>query len=548
MNLNTFLHKSAFNILEVSVRDSREKIIDQAENKSLLIDHEICNRAQSALNTSKLRVTEELNWLPGVAPNKAKKYLEELSQGLNPVDENLKLNGLVKANLLAAYLQTLDDSVKDILIIPLIINLSEAVDSIEISEIAKEINADRTLAGYAQINDLEQIENELKDKKIFFTGLVKNFLNELSSKKLVSIVTKIVDESTNNGAGRAPSLVHEIVSRYEDETFQVLTKQIQDINDLINEIKADAKLGEKAITPLYDELEELVESWDVIAQPIQLSTKALGTDHKMSIDLAGSIRSLSVFLLKEHDMLDTTVKINKLLKNVFKEVPQILELAGEDTGALDKIIKDEEQSRLNKKEFESEITYQAEIGLVFQDTLRISPKGVEYKGKHIELDDITSVMWGAIRHSVNGIPTGTDYSIHVSSPKKHIYISTRKKEVYSTFIDKLWRAACVRILFEYYNQLKNGNKITIGEAVIHDDGIVLLHHKFFKKDPVYKKWTEIQYWTSNGALVVADKDNKKVYIELPYISTSNVHILESMMRLSFKTGWTGKLSGYLDAR
>jgi hypothetical protein len=231
--IKTFLHESAFYILEVSVRDTREKIIDQAENKSLLMDHEICNRAQSALNTSKLRVSEELNWLPGLAPNKAKKYLEDLSQGVNPVDENLNLNSLVKANLLAAFVQTLDDSVKDVDIIPLIINLSEAVDSIEVSDITKEINADRTLAGYSQINDLEQIENEVRDKKIFFAGLIKNFLNELSSKKLVSVVTRIVAKSTNNGSKRAPSLIHEMVSRYEDETLQVLTKQIQDINDLI---------------------------------------------------------------------------------------------------------------------------------------------------------------------------------------------------------------------------------------------------------------------------------------------------------------------------
>lgn len=540
--INTFLHASSFYILEVSVRDTREKIIDQAENKSLLIDHEICNRAQTALNTSKLRVSEELNWLPGVAPNKAKKYLEDLSQGVNPVDENLNLNGLVKANLLAAFVQTLDDSAKDFDIIPLIINLSEAVDSIAVSDVTKEINADRTLAGYSQINDLEQIENEVKDKKIFFAGLIKNFLNELSSKKLVSVVTRIVAQSTNNGSKRAPSLIHEMVSRYEDETLQVLTKQIQDINDLINEIKTDAKSGEKAITPLYDELEELVEAWDAIAQPIQLSTKALGTDHRMSIDLAANIRSLSIDLFNDHNMPNICKRITELLKDIFKEVPQIYDKAQEDSATLETILSDRERSKEKQKDFDQEITYQTDVGLIFKDKLKISPEGVDYKSQHLDLAKIYSIRWGGVSGNY-----GTTYTITMCDEDGYeIRIETSELTQYSAFTDCLWKAVGVRILGEYLEALKGGKKLEIGGYKFDDFGIYLKVEKLFgSAETIYTKWGEVTYGSHAGSLNITCSKNNKLKASIDFMSVWDVHILETIIRISFKS-WKGRLSGLLE--
>ena len=505
------------------------------------MDHEICNRAQSALNTSKLRVSEELNWLPGLAPNKAKKYLEDLSQGVNPVDENLNLNSLVKANLLAAFVQTLDDSVKDVDIIPLIINLSEAVDSIEVSDITKEINADRTLAGYSQINDLEQIENEVRDKKIFFAGLIKNFLNELSSKKLVSVVTRITAKSTNNGSKQAPSLIHEMVSRYEDETLQVLTKQIQDINDLINEIKKDAHSGEKAITPLYDELEELVEAWDAIAQPIQLSTKALGTDHRMSIDLAANIRSLSIDLFNDHHMVNICKRINDLLKDIFKEVPQIYDKAHEDSATIETILSDREKSKEKQKEFDQEITYQTDVGLIFKDKLKISPKGVDYKSQHLDLAKIYSIRWGGVSGNY-----GNTYTIAMCDEDGYeIRIETSEFTQYNAFTDCLWKAVGVRILSEYLEVLKGGKKLEIGGYKFDDFGIYLKVEKLFGSgESIYTKWDDVSYGSHAGSLNITSTKNNKLKASIDFMTAWDAHILEAMIRISFKS-WKGKLSGLL---
>src|SRR3546814_5902743 len=64
-----------------------------------------------------------------------------------------------------------------------------------------------------------------------------------------------------------------------------------------------------------------------------------------------------------------------------------------------------------RDEWAHEITYRAEIGVMFKDTLSISPDGISWKGQSFSLDSITRVRWGGVRHSVNGVPTGTTYTI-----------------------------------------------------------------------------------------------------------------------------------------
>src|SRR3546814_20070857 len=46
--------------------------------------------------------------------------------------------------------------------------------------------------------------------------------------------------------------------------------------------------------------------------------------------------------------------------------------------------------------------------------------------------------------------------------------------IYSKFIDKLWRAVCVRLLGEMLEALKDGRDLYFGDALLHDDGIALV--------------------------------------------------------------------------
>jgi hypothetical protein len=107
-----------------------------------------------------------------------------------------------------------------------------------------------------------------------------------------------------------------------------------------------------------------------------------------------------------------------------------MERLDQDSEALDGFREKRKESERRSSEWAREITYEAEIGIVLKDTLRISPKGVEWKGQLMALDAITGVRWGSVRHSVNGIPTGTNYTMVVSDDRSGLVNETKRGEVY----------------------------------------------------------------------------------------------------------------------
>lgn len=547
MTSSTSLHKSPFALLGVSTRDRADRIIEQAEEKSLFIDSEICTKARSDLTTVRNRLATEIRWLPGVSPNRAISLLETLTSDIESLKDDTSLPPLAYANVLAAAFEILDPNMDASSWQEWIIDFAYTVDNIDLYDVQREINADRSVSGFPEINGVEQIESELDEQRRYYTETIKSALNKLSPMQLVEVVTDVVEATTDLGEEHAPQLIHELVDRYELEANRYLVPEAENIVKLIEAIKRNAANGESAIKAQIDKLDEVSRKWDAIAQPIQLSMKAQGLEHKLSHEVALGIRELAVDLFNQYDMVSTAKKLTGTLQELFEEVPEVAQRLDEDADAIDRIIKERLDSEKIKKVRDQEITYEAEIGLVFKDKLKISPNGVEWKGQKIGLNDIASVRWGSIRNSVNGIPTGTDYTVAVGRANgSEIVIQTSKAEIYQSFIDRLWKAVCVRLLEQYLLSLKAGKEIWIGGKVkIDDNGIHLIKHKFFDNETVYVKWGDVTYNSYNGDLVITSKDDKKLYVALSYLTVKNVHILEAMIRFSFKN-WRGRLSGILD--
>ena len=76
----TALHQSPFAVLDVTTRDDRRRIVELAEEKSLELDHEVCQKARSDLTNPRSRLNVEMAWLPGVSPRKASQLVESLLQ------------------------------------------------------------------------------------------------------------------------------------------------------------------------------------------------------------------------------------------------------------------------------------------------------------------------------------------------------------------------------------------------------------------------------------------------------------------------------------
>jgi hypothetical protein len=540
------LQKNPFALLGVTTRDDRRRIVEQAEEKSLELDHEACQKARSDLTSPRMRLSAEMSWLPGMSPRKAEQFVSVLQSDPMSLRGELGLPTLAHLNLLAAAFEALDtnDSADDVA--DFIQEMAYLVDDLSSEQVLRDINEDRAVSGFPEVKGIDQVESELSERKRYYRNAIKDALNRLSPATLVEAMTAAVDQVTSGGEEHAPELIDDLVDSYAVETQGFLQKEAEGIEKLVQAARNSAKSGENAVKPIVDKLIVVARNWDNVAQPIQLSAKARGIDHDPSHEIAYSIRSLAIDLFNEHDMLDQSQRLTELIQELFAELPEVVERVDEDAEALANIFRNREQAKAQEVAWERDITYRAEVGVMFKDVLSISPEGVAWKNQRFPLEAITRVRWGAVRHSVNGVPTGTSYTLAFGDNRSEAVVELKKESTYSTFLEKLWKAVVVRLLTELFETLQAGEDVRFGEAVLSDDGITLTKHKFLgANEKVRCSWGQVHVWSADGSFYIGSKDDKKTYVGLSYINAANTHVLEQAIRMAFKKPGMCRLSDML---
>lgn len=543
---STELHLTPFAILGVTARDDRRRIVELAEEKSLELDHDVCQKARSDLTNPRTRLSAEIAWLPGVSPRKASRFLVCLLHDPMAVRNESGLPTLAHLNLLAASFDAVDGEHDTEDLASFIQEVAYLVDELDPEDVLRDINEDRAVSGFPEVRAIDQIEVELAERKRYYRSAIKDALDRLSPMTLVEVMTDTVDGITAGGEDHAPELIDDLVDSYEVEAQGFLQKEAENIHKLINTIRDTASAGEAAVKPYVDKLDVVARNWDKVAQPIQLSAKARGIDHEASRDVAYQIRSLAIDLFNTHDMLTQSQRLTGLLQDLFAELPEVSERVEQDADALADIFHARKQAVARRDEWAREITYRAEIGVMFKDALSISPDGISWKGQSFPLDSITRVRWGGVRHSVNGVPTGTTFTIAFGDNRAEAIVELKKEDIYSTFVDKLWRAVCIRLLGEMLDALKAGRDLYFGDALLHDDGVTLVKRKFFgPNEKVRCSWGQVQIWSADGSFWIGSEDDKKTNAAMSYIHVANTHILEQAIRMAFKKPGLHRLSDLL---
>ena len=536
MNAITTLHSSPFALLDVTTHDNRRRIAAQAEVKSLDLNEEVCQQAFSDLTNPRARLSAEMAWLPGIPPHKTALLLEELYNNPMTICRESGLPILAKLNLLAAVFEAMDRDDADDLI-RLITEYARIFEELTVEEVQRTLNADRAVSGFPPVSASEQIEAELAERKRHYCRAVKAALNRLPSVTLLRVITVTVEQATSGGEHHAPELINELVDSYEIEVQDLLLREAENIDKIIRMIKERVDSGVTITKPYVDRLDTVARNWNKIARPIQLVKKSRGLKHEASSNAAGAIRDLAIMLFNEHDMLAQSRQLIRLIQDVFSVVPEIVDRAGEDVAALADISRQRKEFVLRQEQWEHEITYRAEIGLLFKNILSISPQGISWKTRHFPLASITRVRWGGVTQVVNGIPTGTTYTIAFGDRHSEAVVELKKRLIYDTFIEKLWRAVCVRLLTEMLESLKAGSTLHFGDALLHDDGITLTKHKLFKNDEKIRcTWGQVSVWNADGSFCIGAKTDKKTYVGLSYLHDANTHILEQVVRMAFTKG------------
>ena len=542
--ISTDLHASPFFVLGVTVRDDRREITAQAADKLLDFDPDVCQQARADLLNPRTRAAAEVAWLPGVSPNRAKDLVGRVRSDPQSIWTETGLPALAHANLLSAAFQNL--SVTDPSDLSnKILQLARIVEQVAIEDVLRDINEDRAVAGFPAVQGTGLLDEHIQERKRHFGGTVAAAVDRLSPTDLIEAVTMVVEYATSNGQFHAPDLVVALVDRYRIETQDFLQKEAANVEALVAAVRRAAASEETVVDSLIDKLAAVTRNWDRVAQPIQLTFMASGQRHPASNDLAYAIRNLAVDLCNDHDMLSQSKRLTDLLKSVFAEVPEVAEILEHDTEALEGLTTYRRDAEARRAEWARSITYRAEIGAVFKKTLNISPDGLSWDGRTYTLDSITRVRWGGIRRSVNGIPTGTTYTIAFGDRRSEAVVETRRKEVFSDVIQRLFQSVGIRLITELLHALKK-EQLTFGEATVLDAGVILPRRRFLKAtEKVRCSWDDVHVWVADGSFHIGAKADKKVVAGLSYIHVPNVHLLEHAIRMAFERGLS-KLSDLLE--
>jgi hypothetical protein len=530
----TTLHRNPFYVLGASTRDDRRRLVQLSEEKVLELDQGICEKARSDLTSPRNRLAAETAWLPGVAPSRAIALVNRAAEA--PQDAwNEGLPALAHANLLAATLELgyFPDGSE---LATRILQFSTIVHGIDAEDVLRDINEDRAVAGFPEVQGVHLVGEQIQARRRTFRNAIKAAVDRLPSRDLVDAVTKVVEYATGVGKYHAPELIDELVDTYQIEAQDFLQREAENIDKLIAAARQNSRRGEESVAPIIEKLATVTRNWDRVAQPIQLSFMASGKQHPASNEVAYAIRGLAVDLFNEHDMLGHAQRLTSLLKDVFAKVPAVVDQVEEDAEALEGIFAGRRASEARREEWARSITYATQVGTVFKKTLSISPSGVSWDGRTFPLERVTRIRWGGVRHSVNGIPSGTSYTIGFGDDQSEAVMEIRDEEVYSKFVDKLYRAVGVRLLTELLETVRHG-PVSFGDAVIWDAGISLAKQGWFSGNERVKcRWRGLRLWSADGSFYMGAHTDKKAYTGLSYIHTPNTHLLEQAVRMAHKRG------------
>lgn len=535
------LETNPFYVLQVSTRDNRQTILRQAEEKALELDYEVCQQARADLTHPRRRLGVEIAWLPGLSPREVGLAFARLNNEPQTLQRPCNLPLLALFNLLVAAFSRVNASDTAQNIAAYICRADDVFDNVTDEQVLEEINADRIAAGFSEWTDLPEVQRLLHEHLRQVRTVFEATLDRLPPVTLLESITLAVDTATNNGAYQAGALIDALIDSYALRVSPLLEQEAALVRTLLDAARTSAEGGESTVQATLERIDKVTRNWDRFAQPIQLSDKARGRDHALSKELARDIRSLAIELFNDYELLDGARYLTNMLAEVFAELPEMAEIIEQDATTLDEIdARWQAESAGNaaaQEEWARSITYQAEVGLVIKDTLSISPAGISWKGRNYPLDSVTTVRWGAVRNSVNGIPTGTNYTIGFVALGQNVEIELRRGVVYNAFISALWRAVGMRLITAMLAQLRAGQTIQVGGIDVRDDCVILNRARFLRPaEAVALPWSAVSAYSANGAFAIRSRSDNKVTAEASYLRSWNAFVLERIVDGAQKKG------------
>jgi len=521
------LLENPFHMLNATPRDNRKRILELAEDRSLLHGSDDCSRARSDLTNPRKRLEFEVAWLPGVGPRRTAEVLSLLESAPSDLLTMSGLTPMSRVNALAAGLKRLPESTPED-IATWILEIAHAFEDIDPGELSAHINEDRLVSGFPAITEVKYVQDEIDSRRRYCSQVFKLALNILSASDLVEAVTMAVESATDCGESEGPTLVHDLAETYEVEAQGFLEKETRSIQELVQRIRHTADAGSYVpnVASMVGRLASMVKNWDLVAQPVQVSKKSQGMPHTASHDLAMLLRELAVHLNNVHGRVDLAQELTRTIQEVFAEVGEVAERAAEDANTLTEIA---QQSRGQT----GNALYSGDLG-GHRGTIVITADRISWARRALVLQSITRTAWGGAEHNSDGSPRG-GYRVALGTESDFMLIRTEAYHVYANIVDRIWGMVGTRLLDEVLRGLLAGRDYKFGSAVLHNSGMELRRGGLLQgKERVFCRWDELRVDSIPGTFVITRIRDRNTKVALSYAWDDNVHVLEAAVRSLMK--------------
>ena len=491
----------------------------------------MCRTACSDLINPRARLSVELSWLPGVAADRANEVVGNMNR--ETLKKGFEWPPLARANALAARIE--GGPTEESEVVGALLKLSSSFDEINPEILMREVNEDRSIANFPLVEDMHLLQTELAARRRYYRNVSLQLLDSLPTKALVRLVTELAAKSTDRGRKRTPSLVEDIVESYEDAAQPFMEGERYNIRKLLVSISLRATRGEHEIGDLVESLRGILGNWNYVIKPIQLVSRASGFDHPATCRLALQVKALSVELGNRNGFAAATESIIECLRNEFAFLSEFSDRVSEEPSAItiDYGNKNLAQARVDNDDFDHNLPYSAEVGLIFKNRLELSATRLTWQGHSYEYEKITSLRWGRVRH----ISTGTSYVIYVQTPDTDARVRLRSEDVFNEVTDRLWRSVGTRLLREHVDHLKKGGRIVYPGVVIEDNAITLIRKRLFKGKEAFRlTWNNVCILSNDGYLLFRMKSDNKISAAVSFTKANNTCVVEEMLGLFVDKG------------
>lgn len=321
---NFSLDNNPFSLLKASYRSSAaelSQLVEDAELDGLHQEDEL-QKARQALVTPRSRLLHELGWLPELSPLQRRK-VDELLRQADPTVILAQIDhfpDMARANI-AAHLCSQGHASTEV-----VHSLAQSWEEIDEANLLKFINEERRSSGFPVIDE-SQLREGLRDIRQRHAAAAANWIWALPHPG-VEMNDLVERELQQNPEG---SFLRNLVEVYDRESEPHLAT----IKDSILSATEAARKAPPDLTPHLQDIERLLEAWDVINQPVQIYSQFRGQEEGRSKQIYEIVRKLCLELANDHNRYDEALKISNALLATFPELASVAEALKEDITTLE---------------------------------------------------------------------------------------------------------------------------------------------------------------------------------------------------------------------